>query len=107
MAKLPIAPFEKILKENGAKRVSFSAGEALAEIMGELAGEISKNASIMAEHAGRKTQFLGKFVSKLQIVQTEWCRLCDQQDEVRTPDRFDDRAGGARRRIDDHRLVRV
>lgn len=55
MAKLPIAPFEKILKENGAKRVSFSAGEALAEIMGELAGEISKNASIMAEHAGRKT----------------------------------------------------
>ena len=55
MAKLPIAPFEKILKENGAKRVSFSAGEALAEIMGELAGEISKNASIMAEHASRKT----------------------------------------------------
>ncbi len=55
MAKLPIAPFEKILHENGAKRVSFSAGEALAEIAGEIAGEISKNASIMAEHAGRKT----------------------------------------------------
>ncbi len=55
MAKLPIAPFEKILKENGAKRVSFSAGEALAEIVGELAGEISRNASILAEHAGRKT----------------------------------------------------
>ena len=55
MSKLPIAPFEKILKENGAKRVAFSAGEALAEITGEIAAEISKNASIMAEHAGRKT----------------------------------------------------
>jgi histone H3/H4 len=55
MAKLPIAPFEKILKENGAKRVSFSAGEALANITGEIAAEISKNASVFAEHAGRKT----------------------------------------------------
>jgi histone H3/H4 len=55
MAKLPIAPFEKILKENGAKRVAFSAGEALAEITEEIASQISKNASIMAEHAGRKT----------------------------------------------------
>lgn len=55
MAKLPIAPFEKILKENGAKRVSFSAAEALAEVVGEICMEISKNASSMAEHAGRKT----------------------------------------------------
>ena len=55
MAKLPIAPFEKILKENGAKRVSFSAGEALAEMMGEIAAEVSRTASILAEHAGRKT----------------------------------------------------
>ena len=55
MTKLPIAPFEKILKENGSKRVSFSAGEALAEITGEIAAEIAKNASAMAEHAGRKT----------------------------------------------------
>jgi len=55
MPKLPISPFEKILKENGAKRVSFSAAEALAEVMGEIAAEISKNASVLAEHAGRKT----------------------------------------------------
>jgi histone H3/H4 len=55
MAKLPIAPFEKIMKENGAKRVSFSAGEALAEIAGEIAAQVSRNASILAEHAGRKT----------------------------------------------------
>lgn len=55
MPKLPIAPFEKILKENGAKRVSFSAGEALAEVAAELSREIAKNASEMAEHAGRKT----------------------------------------------------
>lgn len=55
MTKLPIAPFEKILKQNGAKRVAFSAGEALAEVSGEMAAEIAKNASAMAEHAGRKT----------------------------------------------------
>ncbi|MBN2330181.1 MAG: histone family protein [Candidatus Aenigmarchaeota archaeon] len=55
MAKLPIAPFEKILKENGAKRVSFSAGEALAELVGDIAAEVSRNASTLAEHAGRKT----------------------------------------------------
>jgi histone H3/H4 len=55
MAKLPIAPFEKIMKENGAKRVAFSAGEALAELTGEIAAEIAKNASLMADHAGRKT----------------------------------------------------
>ena len=55
MAKLPIAPFEKILKENGSKRVAFSAAEALSEICHELAAEIAKHASIFAEHAGRKT----------------------------------------------------
>jgi histone H3/H4 len=53
MAKLPIAPFEKIMKENGAKRVAFSAGEALAELTGDIAAEIAKNASLMADHAGR------------------------------------------------------
>ena len=55
MGKLPIAPFEKILKENGAKRVSFSAGEALAEIAADISAEIARNASLMAEHAGRRT----------------------------------------------------
>ncbi len=55
MPKLPIAPFEKIIKENGGKRVAFSAGEALAEISGEIATEIAKNAAAFADHAGRKT----------------------------------------------------
>lgn len=55
MPKLPIAPFEKILKENGAKRVSFSAAESLSEIVYDIASEISKSASVLAEHAGRKT----------------------------------------------------
>jgi histone H3/H4 len=55
LGKLPIAPFEKILKENGAKRVSFSAGEALAEIVADISAEIARNASLMAEHAGRRT----------------------------------------------------
>jgi len=55
MGKLPIAPFEKIIKENGGKRVAFSAGEALAEIMGEIAAELGKSAATFADHAGRKT----------------------------------------------------
>lgn len=55
MAKLPISPFEKILKENGAKRVAFSAGEALSEAVLEIAEEISKSAAVLADHAGRKT----------------------------------------------------
>jgi histone H3/H4 len=55
MAKLPIAPFEKIIKENGGKRVAFSAGEALAEITGDIASEIARGAATFAEHAGRKT----------------------------------------------------
>ncbi len=55
MPKLPIAPFEKIIKENGGKRVAFSAGEALAEVSGEIAAELARNAAAFAEHAGRKT----------------------------------------------------
>jgi len=55
MAKLPIAPFEKILKESGAKRVAFSAAEALAEMAAEMAADIGKHAASLADHAGRKT----------------------------------------------------
>ena len=55
MAKLAITPFEKIIKENGGKRVAFSAGEALAEIIGEIAAEIARKSALFAEHAGRKT----------------------------------------------------
>jgi len=55
MSRLAVAPFEKILKENGAKRVSFSAAEALSVVTSELAAAISKNAAVLAEHAGRKT----------------------------------------------------
>ncbi len=55
MSRLAVAPFEKILKENGAKRVSFSAAEALSEATSELAAAISRNAAVLADHAGRKT----------------------------------------------------
>lgn len=55
MAKLPIAPFEKIIKDNGGKRVSFSAAEALSDITGDIAAEIARNAATFAEHAERKT----------------------------------------------------
>ncbi|MBN1896731.1 MAG: NFYB/HAP3 family transcription factor subunit [Candidatus Aenigmarchaeota archaeon] len=55
MAKLPVAPFEKIIKDNGGKRVSFSAAEALSEITGDIASQIAKSAAIFAEHAERKT----------------------------------------------------
>jgi histone H3/H4 len=57
MAKkdLPLVPFERILKQAGAKRVSKSACEAFAEVMADYIFRLSKEAARLAEHAGRKT----------------------------------------------------
>lgn len=54
MANLPIAPVERIIKEN-AQRVSTSAAKALAEVLEEYGTEISLKAVKLARHAGRKT----------------------------------------------------
>ena len=55
MVKLPLAPFEKLLKESGAKRVSESATKAFVQAIEEIGSDIGKEASDLAKHAGRKT----------------------------------------------------
>ncbi|MCD6403139.1 MAG: NFYB/HAP3 family transcription factor subunit [Candidatus Aenigmarchaeota archaeon] len=52
---LPIATVERILKKAGAKRVSKKGAEAFAEVLAEYVYKLSKEAAMLAEHAGRKT----------------------------------------------------
>ena len=51
----PASPFERILKKNGAKRVSIQAAKEFANIMEEKMSEILKEAIELTKHAGRKT----------------------------------------------------
>lgn len=55
MPKLPLLPFERILKQAGAKRVSHEALEEFAKLMEEEMLNIAGEAAILAKHAGRKT----------------------------------------------------
>ena len=52
---LALAAMEKLLKKEGAKRVSDSAKIALAESLEEYAEQLSLKAIKFAAHAGRKT----------------------------------------------------
>jgi len=52
---LPLAPFERILKKVGAKRVSRSALEEFSKVMEEKMFKVANEAAILAKHAGRKT----------------------------------------------------
>lgn len=51
----PLAPFERILKKVGAKRVSQDALREFAIVMEEKIFKIAQEASILAKHSGRKT----------------------------------------------------
>ena len=53
--ELPIAPVGRILKNNGAQRVSDGAKIALAEAMEDYGEKLSKETIELARHTGRKT----------------------------------------------------
>ena len=55
MTVLAIAAMEKLLKRNGAKRVSEEAKEALREALEEYADKICRKSVALAAHAGRTT----------------------------------------------------
>ncbi|MBU0898962.1 MAG: NFYB/HAP3 family transcription factor subunit [Nanoarchaeota archaeon] len=54
--KLPLAPFERVLKESGPNiRVSKESVEAFTDVMEEISGEIARDSFDLARHAERKT----------------------------------------------------
>jgi len=55
MGELPFAPIARIIKKSGAERVSDKAVIALAEILEEIAEDISREAVALSKHAKRKT----------------------------------------------------
>ena len=55
MPILPRAPFERFLKQAGAKRVSQDALDEFANVLEEKPSKIVADAALLAKHAGRKT----------------------------------------------------
>jgi len=55
MGELPLAPVDRIIRSQGAKRVSEEATEEFAEVIEEIAGDLAAEAAALAEHADRKT----------------------------------------------------
>ncbi len=52
---LPLAAMEKVLKKQGAERVSDGAKEVMKSAIEEIAEQIARHAVRLAKHAGRKT----------------------------------------------------
>jgi histone H3/H4 len=57
MSELPIVPFGRIIKNVGGKRIGEDAKEALENVVEESADSISRQAVLLARHAGRVTVY--------------------------------------------------
>ncbi|MFP4045978.1 MAG: histone family protein [Candidatus Aenigmatarchaeota archaeon] len=55
MSELPLAPVERIIRQQGAKRVSEESVKAFAEVLEDIAADLAAESSALAKHAGRKT----------------------------------------------------
>ncbi len=55
MGELPLAPVDRILRSQGAKRVSEEAAKEFSEVLEEIAADLAAESAALAEHAGRKT----------------------------------------------------
>ena len=55
IGRLPLLPFERILKKAGARRVSHGALEEFSKVMEDNLMKIATEAAALAKHAGRKT----------------------------------------------------
>lgn len=55
MTHIPRAPFERILKKAGAKRVSKDALDEFAKVVEDKIFKLATESASLAKHAGRKT----------------------------------------------------
>lgn len=55
MPELPLAPVDRIIRNQGAKRVSEEAVKEFAKVLEDIAGDLAAESAALAEHAGRKT----------------------------------------------------
>lgn len=55
MPELPLAPVDRIIRNQGAKRVSEEAVEEFAQVLEDIAADLAAESAALANHAGRKT----------------------------------------------------
>ena len=55
MGEIPLAPVDRIIRNQGAKRVSEEAVKEFSEVIEEIAGDLAAESAALAEHADRKT----------------------------------------------------
>lgn len=55
MAKLPVAPIERIMKKAGAERISEEAKNAMIDELEEYAANLARRSTETARYVGRKT----------------------------------------------------
>ena len=55
IAEIPIESIKNIMKKAGVEEVNEEAAQLLAEALEEIALDLSKEAELLAKHAGRKT----------------------------------------------------